>query len=374
MECVKCKKEIPEESVYCMWCGKKQVTTAAPIHRRCNGTGTVYRRDGNWAAMVTLSLYRDENGKYKRKTATKQGFPTKKAAIDYIATLYNTEKKVKAKTLLQVYRAWWPTHKAGKSTMGNYDAAWKYFRPLWYMPIGEIDIDDLQDCLDDCPRGKRTKENMKALCGLLYKYAIPRHLVTLNLGQYLVIHAESEKWKSGLSLDDLEKIRSSEAPYADYVLCHCYLGFRPSELLSMTDKSYDPTEKCFRGGSKTEAGKNRVVTVSPKIQPIIDRLTAKPGYVFCDASGQQMSLDKYRAAFYDVLDSCGIKNPVQEINGVKFHKYSPHSCRHTFATLMKRVEGADKDKLELIGHTSSSMLREYQDVDLADLKKITDQL
>ena len=56
------------------------------------------------------------------------------------------------------------------------------------------------------------------------------------------------------------------------------------------------------------------------------------------------------------------------------HKYTPHTCRHTFATLMKRVEGADKDKQELIGHASAEMLRYYQDAPLDDLRKITDAI
>ena len=41
---------------------------------------------------------------------------------------------------------------------------------------------------------------------------------------------------------------------------------------------------------------------------------------------------------------------------------------------LKRVAGADKDKLELIGHASAEMLRYYQDVSLDDLRKITDAL
>ena len=56
------------------------------------------------------------------------------------------------------------------------------------------------------------------------------------------------------------------------------------------------------------------------------------------------------------------------------HKYSPHTCRHTFATLMKRVAGADKDKQELIGHASAEMLRYYQDVNIEDLRRITDAI
>jgi hypothetical protein len=41
---------------------------------------------------------------------------------------------------------------------------------------------------------------------------------------------------------------------------------------------------------------------------------------------------------------------------------------------MKRIAGADKDKLALIGHTSGEMLRYYQDVNYADLEKITNKI
>ena len=42
--------------------------------------------------------------------------------------------------------------------------------------------------------------------------------------------------------------------------------------------------------------------------------------------------------------------------------------------MMKRVTGADKDKQELIGHASAEMLRYYQDVNVDDLRKITDAI
>ena len=68
-----------------------------------------------------------------------------------------------------------------------------------------------------------------------------------------------------------------------------------------------------------------------------------------------MTIEQYRAMFYSALDACGVDNPLEGPEGAKRHRYTPHSCRHTFATLMKRVDGADKDKLELIGHTSNEM-------------------
>lgn len=41
---------------------------------------------------------------------------------------------------------------------------------------------------------------------------------------------------------------------------------------------------------------------------------------------------------------------------------------------MKRVQAPDKDKLELMGHTSTEMLRHYQDVNFEDLRRITNAL
>ena len=63
---------------------------------------------------------------------------------------------------------------------------------------------------------------------------------------------------------------------------------------------------------------------------------------------------------------------VEIAGGARRHKYTPHSCRHTFATLMKRVDAPSKYKQELIGHASEEMLKYYQDVEISDLKKITD--
>ena len=87
-----------------------------------------------------------------------------------------------------------------------------------------------------------------------------------------------------------------------------------------------------------------------------------------------MEIRAYRTLLYNLLDELELENPIYEVNGKQRHTYTPHSCRHTFATLMKRVQGASKDKLELIGHSSEEMLRYYQDVEINDLRKITDAL
>lgn len=377
MKCRKCHAEIPDNSKFCLVCGVKQEIRQNSKNRG-NGQGSVYQLPNKkWIAIKTVGYKVDEDGKVHRVTRSKQGFKTKKEAIEYLSKL-SVEKEMKAPTFYQLYEKWFPTHRAGKSTMDCYSAAKKYFEPVWFIPFDKITIDDLQECLDDCPKGKRTRENMKALTGLLYKYAIPRNIVSLNLGQYLVVGGGADGEKNALPDEAVKALEdcAGTVPWADYVLCQCYLGFRPSEFLALDAKNYNREEKAFVGGAKTDAGRDRVVTVSPKILAIVERLVKDKiaGPVFCAEDGSKMSIETYRARFYGVLDACGIDNPTTEKDGVKRRKYTPHSCRHTFATMMKRVPGADKDKLELIGHTSQEMLRHYQDVSFTDIRKITDAL
>ena len=377
MRCRKCREDLPDGSKFCLRCGAKQDVAHNPKNRG-NGQGSVYQLPNkSWIAIKTIGYEVTDDGKKKRITRSKSGFKTKKEAVAYLPFV-GTGERSNPITFLQIYDSWEPTHRAGKSTMDCYRAAKKYFRPIWHQKFQDINIDDLQECVDECGKGKRTRENMKALAGLLYKYAIPRHLATLNLGQYMIVGGGDSGGKDALPTEAVKSIAQHVGlvPGADYVLSQCYLGFRPSEFLALDAIDYNRSERAFVGGAKTDAGRDRVVTVSPKIQPIIDRLVKDKlsGPVFCSADGSAMTIRDYRELFYSVLDKCGVENPVEDVGGVKRHKYTPHSCRHTFATMMKRVPGADKDKLSLIGHTSNEMLRHYQDVSFEDLRKVTDAL
>ncbi len=377
MKCRKCHAEIPDGSRFCLHCGVRQEIAQNPKNRG-NGTGSVYQLPNKrWIAIKTLGYEPGPDGKKRRITRSKSGFKTKKEALEYLPQL-SAAPRSKTITFRHLYDAFIPTHQASKSTLDCYSAAMKYFEPIWHINLQDITVDDLQDCIDDCPKGKQTKRNMKTLCGLLYKYAIPRNLAAINMGEYVRARGGESGKKDGLPMEAVEALEkhAGTVPGADYVLCQCYLGFRPSEFLALDAKDYNRQERAFVGGSKTEAGKNRVVTVSPKIQPIVDRLTRDKlaGPVFCAQDGSRISRWAYRNLFFSVLDACGIANPTTVVDGVERRKYTPHSCRHTFATMMKRVEGADKDKLELIGHTSPEMLRYYQDVSFEDLRKVTDQL
>ena len=385
MVCRKCKREIPGDAALCCYCG---AATAAPAQRRKsrgNGQGSVYRLPNGKYIARKVSYYLDADGKRHKRTASRC-FATKREAVNGLPALdphKTAAKKAERKastTFKGLFDLWFPTHEAGKETLDCYRAAVKYFSPIYNDRLTDVDIDDLQECIDECPRGKATRKNMRTTVGLMYKYGIPRGYLPekLNLADYLSVKGSEGAGGAGLPIEYVEAIRKAtgRSLSADYVLCHCYLGFRPSELLALTTADYNAEERAFTGGAKTEAGKNRIVTVSPKIQPIIDRLLAgkTSGQIFSAPDGGLLDIKAYRAMFYALLEDLGLENPTFEVNDQQKHTYTPHSCRHPFATLMKRVPGNNKDKLELIGHTSEEMLRYYQDVSLADLRRITDEI
>ena len=373
--CRKCGADLPPGAIFCPMCGRKQTRERSP-KKRGNGQGTIIELpNGKYKTVVTLGYYTDEDGKRHRRTRSRV-FARKKDAVAAVPELLNAKPAEKKRiTFKELYDKWLPTHRAGKSTIDCYKAAIKYFAPLWHVPVADIDLDDLQECLDECPHGKRTRQNMKAVCGLVYKYGIPRKVIpeNLNLAQFLIVEGEGTARRASFTDEEIEAIKKAcgNVPHAEEVYILIYTGFRPSEYLSLTADSYDNALQTLTGGAKTAAGRDRVVTLSPKIAPLVAALAASGGPLIKDPSGKPWTLKGWTEdVFYPVLEAAGIDNPIED----RRHKYTPHSCRHTFATLMKRVDGADKDKQELIGHASAEMLRYYQDVEIADLKRITNAI
>ena len=242
-----------------------------------------------------------------------------------------------------------------------------------------VTTDDMQKCLDD-QKGRRTREVMKALAGLLYKYALARQIATHNYAQYLYVGNEKKGTHPAFTMEQLAKIKKAAESgdvRAIYTVCLIYTGFRPGEMLALKREDYHRTseDEWFVGGGKTEAGTDRTVPISPKIKPYVHELVMRAKtYIFGKPRNGSKMDDKYfrDTMFYPLLADLEIQALPSEDNPAEL---VPYSCRHTFANLLKNVEGANKDKASLIGHTDYAFTeRRYQTAEMDNLFSIVNRI
>ena len=328
------------------------------MKRRTSGTGTITKR-GQWY-MITVTVFVAG----ERKTKSKSGFRTKAEAYAAAPALRDQLLGIRLAdddiTLEQLYARWVPFYspRVSEGRMKSNDAAFKWMAPLHSRVFRTLTTEHFQDVIDACPRKRRTKEDIKALASLLYKYAHDLKICSDNYAENLYCGSNDEQPRKALTPGQVERIAACGLPWSDYVLCLIYTGFRPGEMLALSKDSY--VNGCLIGGSKTEAGRNRSVPVHFRIQPIIDRQLLTPGpWLFPRQDGRRMTDDYFRTyCFAPLMEALGIEGCV------------PYSCRHTFANMLKNVSGSDTDKAALMGHADASMTKYYQASDLTSRQEI----
>ena len=394
MLCPKCKSNNDPIAIYCNQCGKKlQQTKKRRCKTRGNGTGCAYYDPIHryWVAQV-IDGYRDlppfdldnpENRKQRVPIKrTKGGFKRREDALAYCMTMKDKKPEREELTLDAVYKRWdpWYSPRVDKDTFGCYRAAFAYFKPIHDHMIRSITADELQKCMDDCPKGHRTHQNMKVTAGLLWSYAIDNNLVEKDITKNLFIGKGASVQREPLDDLEVEKIRQQigKDRYAAYVYALCYLGYRPGEMLEIKkDQVTEYNGRLFiTEGKKTAAGKDRVVPVHEKIEPIIRQQLATVGtdYLFPMLvfsrkgvfRGFKVMTDNYfnKYAFRPLADRLGI--PKGKV---------PYSARHTFSDKLKNAAGTDKTKAALIGHSDYKFTQKaYQSTNLDELKTAMDSI
>ena len=396
MICVKCSAEIPDGSIYCNLCGKKQTVAEKKrsVKVRGNGMGTAYKRGNSWTACVTIGwILPDDPRKQKvpvRKT--KGGFKTKKDAIAYCPNLMTTGNEGKRMTMQEVWNAWSAmyTPRIVKSTMDCYKYAYQHFKLLHGTYMDLISSDDLQSCMDACKAGKRTHQNMKCIAGLLWGYAYDQNVVSKDITSNLFIGNGISVQRDPIVESEVKAIRDSIGTYryAEYVYCLCYLGFRPGEMLELkkdmlhlTILTDDETKEqtpvwYFVNGKKTTAGKNRIVIVPNRILEYVLVRMFVPGtdLVFPMYHFNRKKLPElveFKQMSHDYFNKHVFKPLMQKLGFSS--TLVPYCARHTYADLLKQAAGSDKDKASLIGHSKYlTTVDKYQSTYIEDLKSIVD--
>ncbi len=400
MNCTKCKQELVQGAIFCPWCGKKQ---SVPKKRRSksrgNGTGCAYWDPVHryWVAQVItgyrpLPPFDPDNPENKKQRVpikkTKSGFKRREDALAYCSELKCVKPEREELSFAAVYERWepWYSPRVDKDTFGCYRAAYAYFKPLHDTMIRNITAADLQKCMDDCPRGHRTHQNMKCTAGLLWAYAMDNNLVEKDITKNLFIGKGASVQREPLDDLEVEKIRQQigKDRYAPYIYALCYLGYRPGEMLEIRkDQVMEHDGRLFiTEGKKTAAGIDRVVPVHEKIETMIRQQLYIPGtdLLFPQYNFTRVSKDHpipLFKGFTEMSDNYFNKyafRPLADRLGIPKNKV-PYSARHTFSDKLKTADGTDKTKAALIGHSDYKFTQKaYQSTNLDELKTAMDSI
>ena len=346
---------------------------------RPNGTGTAYKRGNTWTAAVVVGWKAAPDGSHKIPIyKTKGGFKTKRDALNYCPTLNSQTDRPERIKLKDAYDRWeaFYSPRIVPSTMGCYKYAYQHFKAVFDRFMDEITASDLQACMDACPSGKRTHQNMKCVAGLLWAYALDSNWVTKDITDNLYIGKGQTVQRDPLTDEEVTAIRDAigQERYAEYIYCLCYLGFRPGEFISLRKAHYQIVDgiECLINGSKTDAGKDRIVVIPPQVLDLIRSRLYVPGtdllfpqYQF-SRSGLLRGFKEMHHSYFREQ----VFKPMMSRLGIADGKV-PYAARHTYSDKLKRADGDDKTKAGLMGHTDYAFTRShYQSTDMDDLLNV----
>ena len=130
--------------------------------------------------------------------------------------------------------------------------------------------------------------------------------------------SQGSRLYSANSKEEIKRVwEHQKEPWVDTVLILLYSGWRISELLNLKPEDINLQAGTMKGGTKTKAGKDRVVPIHSKIRALVEDRLAEGGPRLISYNGRACSQTQYRVFWADIMKALKMN-------------HTPHECRHTF--------------------------------------------
>ena len=256
-----------------------------------------------------------------------------------------------------------------KSASAGYLSWNNHFKSIHYRPINSISLQDLQDIFNRDKAGHGTKIHMKVLCSKIFEYAVIHQYIKRDddYTEYIDCGKAKEiKKHFAFSNSEIKALINDNSNIAKIILIYIFTGLRANELLNIKRENIHIDETCnddgierkvsyIITGSKTDAGKNRIVPIHDFIKPFIIKLLLKEGKRLIDRTYSSFN-DEY---FLSYLKKANMKHTL-------------HDTRVTFTTLCqlnnidlfcrKRILGHKMKDITFDTYTSTVINKLYTEI------------
>lgn len=261
---------------------------------------------------------------------------------DYLQAARVEQNKEKGATFAEVYEAFYkdkyedPKKTYSKASMDCTRAAFKNCSELHDKPFADLRYNDLQNVIDNCPKKHSSLELILSLFHQMYAYAEKFELCEKDYSVHVKIKkAEDDEHGVPFSEEELKILwENKKDPTVEFILIMCYSGYR---IKAYETIEVDLKNGYFRGGVKTEAGKDRIVPIHSQIYPLVKNRIKKYGRIL------NVKTQFFRSQMYKTLDQIGIQ------------KHTPHDARHTFSMLCEKYRVNENDRKRMLGHAFSDI-------------------
>lgn len=346
IKCKKCKKEIPTNSKFCCWCGKK-------IEKKSEK-----RADGRYEKSITI------NG--KRKTF----YGKTKAELNKKILLFQqeVEESQNVEIVLDDYEnKYLPT--LVPTTQKNYKPALKLMREeLTGIPISAIKPIDIQRLIDSLPQSftKKTKSNYKSTISSVFSFAIreSKYGIDNNPCEYTKCKGKPSTPRRIATDEEIKIIcENTDAYYGLFAFFTLMTGCRRAELMALRYEDIDfkndvikikrsttwENSKPIFKSPKSDAG-YREIFLLPQLKEKIPK--NKKGLIFPSLSGELMKEGQYRKIWNRYSKEVGLTAYATENN---IPRLTAHCLRHSYATLLNEASIDLKERMALLGHSDERM-------------------
>lgn len=336
-----------------------------------NGYGTIYKLSGNRRNPFVVAVTNgwDRKGNQVRKII---GYTdSREKGLQLLADYHKNPYDLNYRTL-KFSDVWIEVEKEleklvnekkmSKSNLTGLSLVYKnHCKPLYNDKLLELKRKKMQLVMDSTDLGYTTKGYIKTVCKKIFDYAIneyelpiyPNPADKLNCG-------EKNKIAKHFIYDDKEieiLFNNQDNEIVKTILIHICTGLRPNELFVTKLENIHLSENYMITGSKTEAGKNRIIPLHPKIKPIIkyfyDKGTEYPFTTIIN----EFNYGKYVRQFNQIIKDLNINT-----------EHTPYDARHTFITKMKKANVNEYILKRIVGHSIDDLTEKvYTHRDIEEL-------